>query len=57
VKQSSGRENGWGRGGGRGGSRGNIDGEYEAWDPHVVVGVEYELRLTGAEKLELDWKF
>jgi hypothetical protein len=44
--------------GGRGGSRGEIDGEYDTWDPHVVVGVEYELqRLTGAEKLELNWKF
>jgi hypothetical protein len=33
---------GCGRGGGRGGS-GGIDGEYDAWDPRVVVGVEYEL--------------
>jgi hypothetical protein len=42
---SSGRENRWGRGGGGVGlgGGGGIDGEYDAWDPHVVVGVEYEL--------------
>jgi hypothetical protein len=32
-----------GKGRGRAGVSGEIDWEYGAWDPHVVVGVEYEL--------------
>jgi hypothetical protein len=38
------------------GARGT-EKEYDAWGPHLVVDMEFEIwRLTGAEKLELNWK-
>jgi hypothetical protein len=44
----------WGRR--ESGERGK-EKEYDAWGPHLVVDMEFEIwRLTGAEKLELDRK-